>query len=162
MQVTFFLAGEITQVKESIPWVCCASGNVLNILCKSRQRRRWIDSVIFNMSTIGHNEPEPNHFKILAAWHRKELKILLWNWCGAWRQAIDKMPLLIPTRAYFCWNIAFSYWSIRLSTACVHHVMVLFELLKACSLHYTEWWSFFRVLFCLSPLSYVDQVNHNH
>ena len=99
------------------------------------------------MSTIGHNEPEPNHFKILAAWHRKELKILLWNWCGAWRQAIDKMPLLIPTRAYFCWNIAFSYWSIRLSTACVHHVMVLFELLKACSLHYTIWWSFLEYCF---------------
>ena len=29
MQVAFYLAGEITQVKESIPWVRCASGNVL-------------------------------------------------------------------------------------------------------------------------------------
>ena len=29
MQVTLYLAGEITQVKESIPWVRCASGNVL-------------------------------------------------------------------------------------------------------------------------------------
>ena len=28
MQVTFCLAGEITQVKEPIPWVRCASGNV--------------------------------------------------------------------------------------------------------------------------------------
>ena len=28
MQVAFFLAGEITQVKESIPWVRCASDNV--------------------------------------------------------------------------------------------------------------------------------------
>ena len=28
MQVAFFFAGEITQVKESIPWVRCASGNV--------------------------------------------------------------------------------------------------------------------------------------
>ena len=28
MQVAFFLAGEITQVKETIPWVRCASGNV--------------------------------------------------------------------------------------------------------------------------------------
>ena len=28
MQVEFFLAGEITQVKEAIPWVRCASGNV--------------------------------------------------------------------------------------------------------------------------------------
>ena len=26
MQLAFFLAGEITQVKESIPWVRCASG----------------------------------------------------------------------------------------------------------------------------------------
>ena len=28
MQVAFYLAGEITQVKESIPWVRCASVNV--------------------------------------------------------------------------------------------------------------------------------------
>ena len=28
MQVAFYLAGKITQVKESIPWVRCASGNV--------------------------------------------------------------------------------------------------------------------------------------
>ena len=28
MQVAFYLAGEITQDKESIPWVRCASGNV--------------------------------------------------------------------------------------------------------------------------------------
>ena len=31
-QVAFFvLAGEITQVKEAIPWVRCASGNVYTI-----------------------------------------------------------------------------------------------------------------------------------
>ena len=30
MQVAFYLAGKITQVKESIPWVRCASGNVLD------------------------------------------------------------------------------------------------------------------------------------
>ena len=29
MQVKFYLAGEITQVMDSIPWVRCASGNVL-------------------------------------------------------------------------------------------------------------------------------------
>ena len=29
MQVAFYLAGEITQVKEAILWVRCASGNVL-------------------------------------------------------------------------------------------------------------------------------------
>ena len=28
MQVALYLAGEITQVKEAIPWVHCASGNV--------------------------------------------------------------------------------------------------------------------------------------
>ena len=33
MQVAFYLAGEITQVKESIPWVRCASGNVFNEDC---------------------------------------------------------------------------------------------------------------------------------
>ena len=32
MQVALYLAGEITQVKESIPWVRCASGNVLLFL----------------------------------------------------------------------------------------------------------------------------------
>ena len=33
MQVAFFLAGEITQVKDSIPWVRCASGNVFSFIC---------------------------------------------------------------------------------------------------------------------------------
>ena len=33
MQLVFFLAGEITQVKESIPWVRCDSGNVYLIIC---------------------------------------------------------------------------------------------------------------------------------
>ena len=32
MQVAFFLAGDITQVKESIPWVRCAFGNVLMVV----------------------------------------------------------------------------------------------------------------------------------
>ena len=31
MQVAFYLAGEITQVKESMPWDRCASGNVLTM-----------------------------------------------------------------------------------------------------------------------------------
>ena len=31
MQVAFYLAGEITQVLDAIPWVCCASGNVYNL-----------------------------------------------------------------------------------------------------------------------------------
>ena len=29
MQVAFYLAGEVTQVLDAIPWVRCASGNVL-------------------------------------------------------------------------------------------------------------------------------------
>ena len=29
MQVEFYLAGETTQVLDAIPWVRCASGNVL-------------------------------------------------------------------------------------------------------------------------------------
>ena len=33
IKVAFYLAGEITQVKELIPWVRCASGNVLCISC---------------------------------------------------------------------------------------------------------------------------------
>ena len=35
MQVTFILAGEITQVKESLPWVRCASSNVLLTIYKA-------------------------------------------------------------------------------------------------------------------------------
>ena len=35
MQVVFCSAGEITQVKESIPWVRCASGNVFLLGCWS-------------------------------------------------------------------------------------------------------------------------------
>ena len=31
MQVAFYFAGEITQVLDAIPWVCCASDNVLLI-----------------------------------------------------------------------------------------------------------------------------------
>ena len=37
MQMAFYLAGEITQVKESIPWVRCASGNVFGLPCSSYQ-----------------------------------------------------------------------------------------------------------------------------
>ena len=39
MQVEFNLAGEITQVIDSIPWVRCASGNVLalyTMVCYNR------------------------------------------------------------------------------------------------------------------------------
>ena len=32
VQVAFYLAGEITQVIDSIPWVRCASGNVFQVL----------------------------------------------------------------------------------------------------------------------------------
>ena len=31
MQVAFYLAKEITQVQDAIPWVRCASGNVYNL-----------------------------------------------------------------------------------------------------------------------------------
>ena len=33
MQVAFYFAGEITQVLDAIPWVRCASGNVLVVIC---------------------------------------------------------------------------------------------------------------------------------
>ena len=36
MQVAFYLVGEITQVKESIPWVRCASGNVFKKISDSK------------------------------------------------------------------------------------------------------------------------------
>ena len=34
MQVAFYLAGEITQVLDAIPWVRCASGNVCLLTTK--------------------------------------------------------------------------------------------------------------------------------
>ena len=34
----FYLAGEITQVIDSIPWVRCASGNVWHLSCDKRHR----------------------------------------------------------------------------------------------------------------------------
>ena len=47
MHVAFFLlAVEITQVKEAIPWVRCASGNVLKIVSKT----------IFLQTTKSHSE----------------------------------------------------------------------------------------------------------
>ena len=45
MQVEFYLAGEITQVKESIPWVRCASGNVsikTSFLILHEIEQQWI------------------------------------------------------------------------------------------------------------------------
>ena len=51
MQVAFYLAGEIPQVKESIPWVRCASGNVLvkvplNVL-QINLFLQWADKTVF-------------------------------------------------------------------------------------------------------------------
>ena len=51
MHVAFFLDGEITQVKESIPWVRCASGNVLvkvplNVL-QINLFFQWADKTVF-------------------------------------------------------------------------------------------------------------------
>ena len=46
MQVAFYLAGEITQVKESIPWVRCASGNVLLASLLSLHSSFYISNVL--------------------------------------------------------------------------------------------------------------------
>ena len=44
MQVAFYLAGEITQVLDPIPWVRCASGNVsLDILSHMISRDELVD-----------------------------------------------------------------------------------------------------------------------
>ena len=47
MQVAFYLAGEITQVKESIPWVRCASGNIYPIMQKIWCNIGWSTSPTF-------------------------------------------------------------------------------------------------------------------
>ena len=46
MQVAFFVAGEITQVKESIPWVRCASGNVFRKDLRHNLFSTWIGDVV--------------------------------------------------------------------------------------------------------------------
>ena len=51
MQVAFFLAGEITQVKESIPWVRCASGNVYSHLPPPAAADQTMLHNICNLST---------------------------------------------------------------------------------------------------------------
>ena len=56
MQVAFFLlAGEITQVKEAIPWVRCASGNVLHY---EHKKIRSTISVHFSDQTKKAKLPE--------------------------------------------------------------------------------------------------------
>ena len=41
MQVEFYLAGKITQVIDSIPWVRCASGNVLMRMLRKTQHTHF-------------------------------------------------------------------------------------------------------------------------
>ena len=41
MQVAFYLAGEITQVLDAIPWVSCASGNVLHYKLKKNKQHHF-------------------------------------------------------------------------------------------------------------------------
>ena len=53
MQVAFYLAGEITQVKESIPWVRCASGNDLSIFEK-------LQNIVQTMNIDIHPRPQWN------------------------------------------------------------------------------------------------------
>ena len=61
LQVALYLAGEITQVKESIPWVRCASGNVWEeyhhwIFWRSDHCNQWF----FNLhSVLGSCDPNP-------------------------------------------------------------------------------------------------------
>ena len=51
MQVAFYLAGEITQVIDSMPWVRCASGNVFAVclsfsLQHSAERKEGIGPIL--------------------------------------------------------------------------------------------------------------------
>ena len=47
MQVALYLAGEITQVKESIPWVRCASGNVFFLIQKYKGSWNFKENISF-------------------------------------------------------------------------------------------------------------------
>ena len=55
-QVTFYLAGEITQVIDSIPWVRCASGNVLVQLWISNEiaMRRPSNDAVATWTPVSH------------------------------------------------------------------------------------------------------------
>ena len=46
IQVAFYLAGEITQVIDSIPWVRCASGNVWKICGKCSDFRNIFNNTM--------------------------------------------------------------------------------------------------------------------
>ena len=75
MQVSFFLAGEITQVKESIPWVCCASGNVFKIFCMIHQynmiwKHHWSKILLYFQLVklvLGCTNLDVNHHKMSRA-----------------------------------------------------------------------------------------------
>ena len=47
MQVAFFSAGEITQVKDAIPWVRCASGNVYIVQYKEIEGKTSAGTELF-------------------------------------------------------------------------------------------------------------------
>ena len=52
MQMTFYLAGEITQVKESIPWVRCASGNVYATFVATCDENHYVDKLDLDVDMI--------------------------------------------------------------------------------------------------------------
>ena len=69
MQVEFYLAGEITQVIDSIPWVRCASGNVC---------RRLVDNTwVFCIGNVKRKEQLPLNFGRLTCLLPKDAHLRL-------------------------------------------------------------------------------------
>ena len=55
-KLAFYFDGEITQVIDSIPWVCCASGNVYtnifeirNLACAPKSQKSELDQIVHRL-----------------------------------------------------------------------------------------------------------------
>ena len=123
MQVAFYLAGEITQVKESIPWVRCASGNVLFILvscstCRFPPRSSWKNSQLSLNWTISAAVDEYRSVKVSNLRRKIEFmeckcpilrgKLTRWLLAPSWfkRTFLNKSRLIFhDNRSMVCWNL---------------------------------------------------------
>ena len=70
MQMAFYLAGEITQVKESIPGVRCASGNVFFIAAIGDQFRELLGLLhIHKLPKVRHHNKHYHQWgKVKQIW----------------------------------------------------------------------------------------------
>ena len=66
MQVALYLAGEITQVLDAIPWVRCASGNVFLLLCHTRKTSYLMSVLVLWCFQLSEQSEQRD---LLPRWH---------------------------------------------------------------------------------------------